>query len=98
MATSIPKPKNTKQVLATHLPPTDLADATAVRALADGNADAEQQKRALRWIVEQASGTYSFNYFPSERDTAFALGRCFVGQQIVGLLKLNLGALRRASE
>lgn len=98
MATAIPKPQKTKQVLATHLPDTDLADATAIRALADGTADSDQQRRALKWIIEKAAMTYGFSYFQSERDTAFALGRVFVGQQIVGLLKLNTSALRRASE
>jgi hypothetical protein len=95
MATQLPKPQKTRQVLATHLPQTDLADATAIRALADGTADSEQQKRALKWVIERAAMTYDLAYFPSDRDTAFALGRAFVGQQIVGLLKLNTSALRR---
>lgn len=95
---ALPKPKASKQVLATHLPPAELADAASLRALANGVADSHQQQRALKWIIEQAAGTYAFNFYPSERDTAFALGRAFVGQQIVGLLKLNVGALRRANE
>jgi hypothetical protein len=97
MATQLPTPKKTKQVLATHLPATDIADATAVRAVADGTADADQQKRAMKWIIEKAAMTYDLAYFQTDRDTAFALGRVFVGQQIVGLLKLNTGALRRAT-
>jgi hypothetical protein len=62
-----------------------------------GDASAEQQQRALRWLIEQAAGTYEFAYYPSDRDTAFALGRGFVGQQVVKLLKLNLMSLRRLS-
>jgi len=73
-----------------------LADASAVRALMDGEATPEQQIRALRWIVEVAAGAYEFHYYGNERDTTFALGRAFVGQQIVKMTKLNIGALRRS--
>lgn len=75
----------------------ELADADAIQALIQGTADEQQQRRALKWIVEVAAGMYQFQYYPSERDTAFALGRGFVGQQIVKLSRLNLSALRRAS-
>lgn len=75
----------------------ELADADAIQALVQGTADEFQQRRALKWIVEVAGGMYQFQYYPSDRDTAFALGRGFVSQQIVKLSKLNLSALRRAS-
>ena len=73
----------------------ELADASAIQALADGTADEHQQRRALKWLIEAASITYEFHYYPSERDTAFALGQAFVGQQIVKMLKLNLSKMRR---
>lgn len=73
----------------------ELADASAIQALMRGEADEGQQQRALKWIVEVAAGSYQFQYYPSDRDTAFALGRGFVGQQIVKLSKLNLSSLRR---
>lgn len=73
----------------------DIADASAIQALMRGEADAYQQQRAMKWIIEQAAGTYEFQYYPSERDTAFALGRGFVGQQVVKLSKLNTNTLRR---
>ena len=78
-------------------PKWDDADVLAFQALHRGEASDAQQKRALKWLIESAAGTYEFHFFPSERDTAFALGRAFVGQQVVKLLKLNLLALRRAS-
>ena len=74
----------------------EIADAAAVRALMDGSASPDQQQRALRWIVEIAAGAYEFHYYEKERDTTFALGRAFVGQQIVKMTKLNIGAMRRA--
>lgn len=71
--------------------PYEKPDAASLQALERGEASAEQQKRALKWIIEQAAGTYDMHYWPThERDTNFALGRAFVGQQIVKLLRINL--------
>lgn len=77
------------------LPRYDLADATALQALAAGTADADQQRRALTWIVENAAAMYEWPYKEQPRETDIALGRQLVGQSIVGLLKLNLADLRR---
>lgn len=64
-----------------------------------GDADAQKQQRALKFIIENLAGTYDEPYRPGAeegaRDTTFAIGRAFVGRQIVKLLKLNLSALRR---
>ena len=71
--------------------------AGAIQALAAGRAAEHQQKMALDYIINIASGTYDAHYHPGpdgQRNTDFALGRAFVGQQIVKLLKLNLTALR----
>lgn len=76
-------------------PPYGLPDASAIQALQRGDATPDQQQRALRWIIEQAAGAYEFQFYPSDRETAFALGRGFVGQQIVKLTKLNLSSLRK---
>jgi hypothetical protein len=93
--------KPIKQSLEEHspwLPPKyELADIGAIQALARGDAPPDAQKRALRWIIESASGTYEPSYRPGpegERDTAFAEGRRHVGLNIVKLLKLNLQAMR----
>ncbi|MEK9809685.1 MAG: hypothetical protein VW362_04510 [Candidatus Nanopelagicales bacterium] len=74
----------------------ELADVSAFQALERGDADEFQQKRALKWLIERAAGTYEFQYYPtSERDTSFSLGRAFVGQQVVKLLRLNIQQLRK---
>lgn len=80
------------------LPPAyEKADVSAIQALAAGLASPEQQKRALDWIINQAAGTYDLAYRPGgedgSRDTTFALGRVFVGQQVVKMLKLSLGMI-----
>lgn len=72
------------------------ADVAAVQALERGNASPDQQKRALRWIIEKGAGTYDLSYRPGtegQRDTDFAEGRRFVGLQLVKLLKLKLGMI-----
>ena len=79
--------------------PWELADASAIQAMANGTANPEQQKRALKWIIEAAAGTYEMSYRPGgedgRRDTDFAEGRRMVGNQIVKLIKANLAAMRR---
>lgn len=87
--------KKSGRAIGPHIPPEwDLADAVAIQALVDGSAEPHQQKRAMQWIVERAAGTYEFNYYPGDRDTCFALGRAFVGQQIVKLMRINVSAMR----
>lgn len=63
----------------------------AIQALNTGTADADQQKRALEWILRQAC-EYGAGYEPyrsdadgGERETSFALGRQFVARQILRL-------------
>ena len=80
-------------------PSCEPADAAAIQALQRGAATADQQKRALIWIIERAAGTYQTSYRKgdreAERETTFAEGRRFVGNLIVGVTKLKLGQLRR---
>ena len=81
-------------------PPTcEPADAGAIQAMARGTATGEQQKRALAWIIERAAATYETSYRKGgpegDRETVFAEGRRFVGNLIVGVVKLKLGQPRR---
>lgn len=72
-------------------------EAGALQALYAGTAQPHQQKMALDYIINRLAGTYDTHYFPGpegERNTAFALGKAYVGQQMVKLLKLNLKVLR----
>lgn len=68
----------------------------SLKALQTGTANDEQQKIALAWIINQAAATYDQSFRPeSDRATAFAEGRRFVGLQIVKLLNLS-GAMIEA--
>lgn len=69
------------------------ADINAMQALSTGAANEDQQRRAFKWILETAAQTYGLSYRPeSDRDTAFAEGRRFVGLSMVKLLRLNASA------
>lgn len=75
--------------------PYDVADAAAIQAVTEGRGTEDQQKRAMKWIVDVASATYGLSFIPQEQDsTAFAEGRRFVGLQIIKLYKLNLRAIK----
>ena len=76
--------------------PYELHIPSALQALERGQASAHEQGEALRWIINVAAGTYDDPYRAgSPDDTFYALGRQYVGRQIVKLLRLNVGALRR---
>ena len=77
--------------------PYEIADATALKALAVGSATPEQQVRALTWIQRVACALPDWPYRPgvNERDTLIALGRQFVGHQIQHLIVAPTAAMRR---
>ncbi len=77
-------------------PKYDDADAHSIRALHDGSASPEQQQRALNFIINSLACTYDLSYRPgSDRDTAFAEGKRFVGLQIVKFLKVDYRRIKQ---
>lgn len=63
------------------------AEVQAIRAVHAGKADDRQQRLALDWFI-RACGTHDISYRPgSERDTAFAEGKRFMGTTLVWMLK-----------
>jgi hypothetical protein len=70
-------------------------DVAALHALATGSASAEQQVRALRWIVEAAADAYGLSFRAGDQSsTAFAEGRRFVGLQVVKMTKMPIAPIR----
>lgn len=72
--------------------PYDAADIAAVKALAEGRAEPYQQQLALEWLVYIA-GTYENAFRPGQdgaRDTDFAAGKAWVGQQLVKLINMPM--------
>jgi len=73
-----------------------VAVAGAIKAMHAGTAEPHQQQLALQWIIREAAAKAYFPYHPGDRDTAFALGRLFVADQIIGLFNADLSSIRRA--
>ena len=69
-------------------------EAFAVRATAKGEATDEQQRLAMKWIIEKACATYDLSYRPNSDETILAEGRRFVGLQIVKMINLNPEVLK----
>lgn len=89
-------PKKATLAAGPHIPPGyEPHHVRAFQALQRGDANEHQQQEALKWLIEQCAGTYQFHFYPGDRETAFALGRAFVGQQVVKLLSLDLSTLLR---
>ena len=63
------------------------ADVQALRAVANGYAEEEQQKRCIEFIVNNLCDTYGCASRPTERETNLALGRARAGQLLVYLLQ-----------
>lgn len=91
----MPRPKKLFEPWAP--PQATLPDVVALKALEVGNATPEQQKHALRFIVEKIAGTYLEQYCPGEsgnRDTAYALGMRRVGTCIISFLNADIRAFK----
>ena len=78
----------------------ELADVTAVRAVAEGRATPEQQKRAMAYVVNALCGINDWPYRPgaNDRDTNIGLGRQFVGHMISKMCRLDLSKVRRSDK
>lgn len=87
----MPRPKQLFEPWAPPAP--DLPDVVALKALSTGTATADQQVRALKFIVERIAGTYEEVYCPGadgDRNTAYALGKRRVGTYLVSLLNADI--------
>ena len=66
------------------------ADVQALRAVWNGHATADQQKRAIEWLIA-AYGTYDLSFrrggAEADRDSTFAEGRRHAGMILVHMLK-----------
>jgi hypothetical protein len=75
-----------------------IEDAGAIQALQRGDASADQQQRALKYIVNVLAATYDGSFRPGpdgDRVTAFAEGKRHVGLSIVKLCNLSLSAFKK---
>ena len=70
----------------------------ALKALSEGEASDKQQKLIMRELLN-LSGYYDLSYRPdSDRDTAFAEGKRFVGAQVLKMVNLPADVIEKAKE
>ena len=71
-----------------------IADVLAIQALARGDADANQQLRALKWFVEGAANIYGDTYdAANQHNSSFMQGRRYAGLRVVAMYKVDTGKL-----
>lgn len=68
----------------------------AVKAVYEGVANEGQQTMALSFIMDELCDRTINQYFPSQRDTDFALGKKFIGDHIAGIVKVKLGQIKES--
>lgn len=65
----------------------DEHDQRALKALWTGTASPDQQKIAIKWVIQKAAQTFEISHDPaSQRASDFAEGRRSVGLQITALI------------
>lgn len=85
----MPRPKKLFEPWAP--PVAELPDVVAIKALSQGTASEDQQKRALHFILVHVCGVDDEPYCPtSDRDTAYALGKRRVGTYLRSLLAADI--------
>lgn len=63
----------------------DKAEVSAIKALYAGTADKVAQKIALDYIIYKLCRTYELPFGDTDAETNLAIGKAFVGAQIVGI-------------
>ena len=75
------------------------SDVSAIQALRRGDATPEQQHHAMQFIIEVICMKGDMSFRPGgpegDRDTAFAEGRRYCGNQIVKLATIPLSKLNK---
>lgn len=66
----------------------------AIQAVWSGTANEGQQKNALAFILEHLCNRTGNQYYASERDSVFAMGKKFVGDHIAGAINAKLGQIK----
>jgi hypothetical protein len=79
-----PPPPSAEYVLAVH----------AFQALAKGEANADQQQRALNWVLHKFALVDESEFRETEREHVLTSGRRFVGLQIRKMLAAKTGDIR----
>lgn len=69
-------------------------EVAAIQAVYNGTASEYQQKFAIDIIMKQLCRINEEPFYPTERDTSFALGMAHVARQIITLVETPLGKMK----
>jgi hypothetical protein len=83
MSAPTKRPKALKRPAPLALPDIDISEAAAIKALNSGTATAEQQKRALDWIIKKGCMIGGISMADDSLKTAFNEGKRFVGANLL---------------
>ena len=70
----------------------------ALQAVWSGTANEGQQMTAITFIINDLCARAENQYYPSERDTTFALGKKHVGDHIVGAINAKVGKIQEPKQ
>lgn len=70
----------------------------AIQAVWAGTANTTQQVAALSFIVDGLCNRAGNQFYSSERETSFALGKKFIGDQIAGAINTKLGKIEESKK
>lgn len=80
----------------------EAADASAVQALARGEANADQQRLVLDLVISKLACTFDMEFRPggdeARRASDFAAGKRFVGAQMVKLANISINGLLKVEK
>ena len=62
----------------------------SLHAMMDGTATPHQQRMLIEWIINKAARANGMHYADNVRDSDFSMGRAFVGQQMLELLRIPM--------
>lgn len=87
-----------KQYRPFHPPKYDKQVVIAFQMVHEGKGSPGQQQMVIDYVINEICRTYDMSYFPdNQRDTDFAEGKRFVGNEVIKLLKLKVGRLEEES-
>jgi hypothetical protein len=68
----------------------DIPDLSAVQALHRGDANADQQRRAVEWILKQLAQVQVSTFHLDPAASAFAEGRRYVGLKLAQAINISM--------
>lgn len=68
----------------------DKAEVCAIKALFAGTAEADQQRIAVDYIVYKLCRTYELPFGKTDAETNLAIGKAYIGSQLVGISQINM--------